>query len=145
MPDGSGVDIDLFPWGLLLIGLGLYVLAAAALLAAGRREDARAVAGFIPDCIVLVTRLARDPRISRSRRWALLAVLGYLALPIDLIPDFLPGVGQLDDAVILALGLRLLARGADTEMLREAWPGPDASLRVVLRAAGREPNGHRPD
>ncbi|CAN5494218.1 hypothetical protein BH20ACT15_BH20ACT15_12210 [soil metagenome] len=145
MPDGSGVDIDLFPWGLLLIGLGLYVLAAAALLAAGRREDARAVAGFIPDCIVLVTRLARDPRISRSRRWALLAVLGYLALPIDLIPDFLPGVGPLDDAVILALGLRLLARGADTEMLRAAWPGPDASLRVVLRAAGREPNGHRPD
>lgn len=145
MPDGSGVDIDLFPWGLLLIGLGLYVLAAAALLAAGRREDARAVAGFIPDCIVLVTRLARDPRISRPRRWALLAVLGYLALPIDLIPDFLPGVGQLDDAVILALGLRLLARGADTEMLREAWPGPDASLGVVLRAAGREPNGHRPD
>lgn len=139
----SGVDIDLFPWGVVLIALGLYAVAVAALIAAGRRADARALAGFVPDCVVMVSRLARDRRIPRLRRAALFVVLAYLALPIDLIPDFLPGVGQLDDAVLLALALRVLAHGATTEMLREAWPGPEASLRVVLRAAGRETNGSK--
>jgi uncharacterized membrane protein YkvA (DUF1232 family) len=144
----SGVHIDLVPWGLLLILLGLYAIAVAVILAAGRREDARAVAGFIPDCLVLVGRLARDPRISRPRRAALLLLLGYLALPLDLIPDFLPGAGQLDDAVLLVLALRLLVGGAGAEPLRRAWPGPEASLRLILRASGHEGNGaaspHRP-
>ena len=137
----GGVAIDLWPWGLLLIGIGLYAVAAAAFLAAGRREDARAVAGFIPDCLVLVGRLARDSRIALPRRAALWLLLGYLALPIDLIPDFLPVVGVADDAVLLAVALRLLARGAGPEMLRQAWPGPEASLRLILRAAGLERNG----
>ena len=57
--------VPFFPWGLLLIALGFYVVGVAALIAAGRREDARALAGFIPDCVVLVGRLARDARISR--------------------------------------------------------------------------------
>ena len=95
-------EVPFWPWGLLLFIVGLYVVGVAALIAAGRREDARALAGFIPDCIVLVWRLARDRRISRPRRALLFAVLGYLALPIDLVPDFLPGIGQLDDAVLLA-------------------------------------------
>ncbi|MGH2922978.1 MAG: DUF1232 domain-containing protein, partial [Solirubrobacterales bacterium] len=86
----DAVEVPLWPWGALLIALGLYVVAVAAVLAAGRREDARALAGFIPDCVVMVARLARDRRISRPRRAALLAVLAYLALPFDLIPDFLP-------------------------------------------------------
>jgi uncharacterized membrane protein YkvA (DUF1232 family) len=111
------------------------------MLAAGRREDARAIAGFIPDCLALVGRLARDPRIPRWRRAALFVVLAYLALPIDLIPDFLPVAGQLDDAVVLAIALRLLAHGADERTLRGAWPGPEASLQLVLRAAGRSGNG----
>jgi len=142
--DGAGVEIDLFPWGLLLIAVGLYAVAVAAVLAAGRREDARALAGFVPDCIVLVGRLARDKRVSRPRRVGLLAVLAYLAMPFDLIPDFLPGAGHLDDAVLLVLSLRVLLGGASTWTLREAWPGPEASLRLVLRAAGRERNGAAP-
>lgn len=136
------VDVPLWPWGVLIIGLGIYAVAVAAFLAAGRREDARALAGFIPDCVVLVGRLARDERISRPRRVLLFVVLGYLALPIDLIPDFLPGAGQLDDAVVLALALRVLIRGGGAELVREAWPGPAASLRLILRAAGFESNGH---
>jgi uncharacterized membrane protein YkvA (DUF1232 family) len=119
----------------------LYLVSVAALIAAGRREDARALAGFIPDCVVLVSRLARDSRISRPRRAALFLVLGYLALPIDLVPDFLPGIGQLDDAVLLGLALRLLVRGGGGEIVRESWPGPQASLTLVLRAAGLETNG----
>jgi Protein of unknown function (DUF1232) len=96
-------EVPFWPWGLVLLIAGLYIVAVAALIAAGRREDARALAGFIPDCAVLVSRLARDPRISRPRRALLFLVLGYLALPIDLVPDFLPGIGQLDDASSFAV------------------------------------------
>jgi uncharacterized membrane protein YkvA (DUF1232 family) len=141
MADLRPENVPFWPWGLLLIALGSYVVCVAALIAAGRREDARALAGFIPDCLVLVSRLARDGRISRPRRAILFLVLGYLALPIDLVPDFLPGIGQLDDAVILGIALRLVVHGGGTEMVREAWPGPEASLTVVLRAAGLESNG----
>lgn len=135
------IDVPLIPWGLLLIFLGIYVVSVAALIAAGRREDARALAGFIPDCVVLVSRLARDRRISRPRRAVLWLVLGYLALPIDLVPDFLPVAGQLDDAVLLGVALRILVRGGGAELVRRAWPGPQASLTIVLRAAGLETNG----
>jgi uncharacterized membrane protein YkvA (DUF1232 family) len=134
-------DVPFWPWGLLLFIVGAYVVGIAALIAAGRREDARALAGFIPDCMVLVSRLARDHRISRPRRAILFGVLGYLALPIDLVPDFLPGVGHLDDAVLLGLALRMVVRGGGIEIVREAWPGPEASLTLVLRAAGLETNG----
>ena len=134
-------EVPFWPWGLLLIALASYVVAVAALIAAGRREDARALAGFIPDCVVMVARLARDRRISRPRRAALFVALGYLALPIDLVPDFLPGIGQLDDAVVLGLALRLIVHGGGVELVREAWPGPEASLTLVLRAAGLETNG----
>ena len=137
----SADNVPFIPWGLLMIAVGLYLVAVAALIAAGRREDARALAGFIPDCIVLVSRLARDRRISKPRRAALFIALGYLALPIDLVPDFLPGIGQLDDAVVLGLALRLVVHGGGTGIVREAWPGPEASLTLVLRAAGLERNG----
>src|SRR6266508_2431199 len=121
-------NVPFLPWGLLLIALGLYVVSIASLIAAGRREDARALAGFIPDCLVLVSRLARDQRISRPRRMILLLVLGYLALPIDLVPDFLPGIGQLDDAVLLGLALRFVVhgggpRGGLPRSLAEPWLG----------------------
>src|SRR5215218_8393076 len=134
-------EVAFWPWGLLLIAVAAYLVGVAALIAAGRREDARALAGFIPDCAVLVSRLARDRRVSRPRRAALWIVLGYLALPFDLVPDFLPGIGQLDDAVLLGLALRLVVRGGGSELVREAWPGPAASLAVVLLAAGLETNG----
>jgi uncharacterized membrane protein YkvA (DUF1232 family) len=134
-------NVPFWPWGVVLIVLGTYLVGVAALIAAGRREDARALAGFIPDCLVLVSRLARDSRISRPRRILLFGVLCYLALPIDLVPDFLPGIGQLDDAVLLGLALRVIVRGGGTELAREAWPGPQTSLTLVLRAAGLETNG----
>ena len=133
--------VPFWPWGVLLIAIALYLVGVAGLIAAGRREDARALAGFIPDCAVLVSRLARDRRISRRRRAVLWLVLGYLAFPLDLVPDFLPVAGQLDDAVILGLALRLLVRGGNTDLVRQKWPGPQASLAIVLRAAGLEANG----
>jgi uncharacterized membrane protein YkvA (DUF1232 family) len=113
----------------------LYATAVLALVAMGRRSDARALAGFIPDCIVLVRRLLRDPRVPRRRKAALALLVAYLLLPFDLVPDFIPVAGQVDDAILVALVLRSLVRGGGEAMVREHWPGPDRSLALVTRAA----------
>jgi uncharacterized membrane protein YkvA (DUF1232 family) len=126
-------------WGWLLISLGVILVIYAGfvgwLIARGRQADARALATFIPDCIVLISRLARDPRVPRRRKLLLLALVGYLALPFDLVPDFIPVAGQLDDAVIVALVLRHLVRSGGEPLIRELWPGPEQSLRLILRLA----------
>jgi uncharacterized membrane protein YkvA (DUF1232 family) len=96
----------------------------------------RALAGFVPHCLVLFRRLLGDDRVSRARKLLLVGVVAYLAFPFDLIPDFIPVLGQLDDALVVALALRAIARGAGAELLSEHWPGPETSLRTVLRLAG---------
>ena len=127
-------------WSWLLISLGVLAAVYAAflsvLVAVGRRADARALATFIPDCIVLVTLLAHDPRVPRRRKILLLALVGYLALPFDLVPDFIPIAGQLDDAIVVALVLRSLVRAGGGGVIRELWPGPERSLGLILRLAG---------
>jgi uncharacterized membrane protein YkvA (DUF1232 family) len=128
-------------WWVLLGAATLYVALIVALVVAGRRHHARAVAGFIPDCLVMVRRLAADPRARRRDRVLLGALLVYLASPIDLVPDFVPVAGQLDDAVIVALALHLLLRSRGEAAIRAAWPGPESSLRVILRAAGSPASG----
>jgi uncharacterized membrane protein YkvA (DUF1232 family) len=99
-------------------------------------ESARALAGFIPDCVVLCGRLLCDPRVPRRKKALLVALAGYLALPFDLVPDFIPVAGQLDDVMIVALVLRSLVRGGGEPIVREHWPGPENSLATVLRLAG---------
>jgi uncharacterized membrane protein YkvA (DUF1232 family) len=121
---------------LLAVLLALYALLVVALLVAGRRTDARAVAGFVPDCIVLFKRLIADPAVSRRRKAVLVLLVAYLAMPFDLIPDFIPVAGQLDDAILVGLALRGLVRGAGPDLVRRHWPGPEGSLRVVLRLSG---------
>lgn len=127
-------------WTWLGLALGLIALTwlalAAVLVVGGRREEARALAGFVPDCIVLVGRLIRDERVPRRRKLLLAALVGYLALPFDLVPDFIPVVGQLDDVLIVALVLRQFLRSGGEQLVREHWPGPERSLRLVLRLAG---------
>jgi uncharacterized membrane protein YkvA (DUF1232 family) len=122
-------------WIALAALLAAYVLAVLALLLAGRRSDARAVAGFVPDCARLFWRLAGDPRVSRRHKALLLLAAGYLAMPIDLVPDFIPVAGQLDDAIIVALVLRSLVRAAGPDVVTAHWPGPRSSLTAVLRLA----------
>jgi uncharacterized membrane protein YkvA (DUF1232 family) len=84
---------------------------------------------------VLFRRLLGDPRMPRRYRTIVFALLGYLALPFDIVPDFIPVAGQLDDAIVVALALRAILRGAGLEMVEEHWPGPRASLAVILKFA----------
>jgi uncharacterized membrane protein YkvA (DUF1232 family) len=125
-------------WLLLIAACVLVVYAAfvIAVVVAGRWQGARGVAGFIPDCVGLLRRLLGDPRVSRQHKLLLGALIGYLALPFDLVPDFIPVVGHVDDAVVVALGLRVLLRGSGTELVREHWRGPETSLALVLRLVG---------
>jgi uncharacterized membrane protein YkvA (DUF1232 family) len=113
--------------------LAIYVLAVLALVAAGRRSDARALAGFIPDCLGLIKRLMGDPRVPRRRKVLLGLMVGYLAMPIDLVPDFIPVAGQLDDAILVAAVLRLVLRSGGDELLEEHWRGPPRTLEFVRR------------
>jgi uncharacterized membrane protein YkvA (DUF1232 family) len=113
--------------------VAVYVLAVLVLIALGRRGDARALAGFIPDCLVLFKRLLSDPRVPRRHKLALVLLVAYLASPIDLVPDFIPVAGQLDDAILVALVLRMVF--PSEELLREHWPGPERTL-TLLRGRG---------
>src|ERR671922_2195739 len=125
-------------WSLVALSvvLLLYVAFVAFLVVAGRREDARALAGFIPDCAVLMARLLRDDRVPRRYKLLFVGLLAYLSVPFDLVPDFIPVAGQLDDVVVTAVVLRAFLRGVGDGPAREHWPGPQRSLEVVLRLAG---------
>jgi uncharacterized membrane protein YkvA (DUF1232 family) len=124
-------------WQWLIVGAGIAVAAYAGfvawLLMVGRHRDARALAGFIPDCLILFRRLVGDEGVPRRRKILLAALTGYLALPLDLVPDFIPVAGQLDDAIIVALVLRAALRSGGPDLLRQHWPGPDASLNALMR------------
>ncbi|MGI8805916.1 MAG: YkvA family protein [Thermoleophilaceae bacterium] len=107
----------------------------AGLALAGRPGSARALARFIPDALVLFRRLLADERVPRRRKVALALGVAYLAMPIDLVPDLIPVVGQIDDALVVAILLRYLLRGGGPALLEELWPGPDESLRALMRLA----------
>src|SRR5438876_6979149 len=123
-------------WQGLGITLGataaLWSLLVVALLALGRRRDAREVVRFIPDCIVLFKRLLQDPRVPRRAKVAVALLVPYLASPFDLIPDFIPIAGQLDDAILVAAVVAYVTRRAGREVVEELWPGSKRGLQVVL-------------
>jgi uncharacterized membrane protein YkvA (DUF1232 family) len=132
------------PWYWLLVSVGvalaLYSAFVLALILVGRKGVARAVARFVPDCIVLFRGLVADPRVPRRKKLILAALIPYLLLPFDLVPDFIPVAGYLDDAVIVALVLRHVLRGSDRELIEAHWPGPQESLTLILRLAGYKPH-----
>ena len=123
-----------------LIGLGIAVaclVASWALLwLLARRLPpgiARDLAAFIPDCVTTVRRLRTDPRVPRRAKIAIVFAGLWVASPIDLIPEFLPVIGPLDDVVVVALALRYAGRQVPRDVLLAAWPG---ETRLIERLLG---------
>jgi uncharacterized membrane protein YkvA (DUF1232 family) len=119
----------------LVVALALYGALVLTLVVAGRKGDARALVRLVPDCVVLFKRLLTDPRVDWWRKAVLVLVIAYIASPIDLVPDFVPIAGQLDDAIVVVLAIRLLLRGGGPRLLSEHWPGPARSLEFIRRLA----------
>lgn len=123
----------------ILIGgialVSIWLLAVLVLLWLGRRMLARELLTLLPNLLRLFRGLLGDARVPRSSK-ALLLVGGlWLASPIDLIPEFLPGIGGIDDAVVAALVLRHLVRRAGPEVVREHWHGDPRTIGLVLKVA----------
>ena len=89
----------------------------------------------LPDVVRLITRLAADPVLPRSAKLALAAAVVYLMSPIDLIPDFVPFVGYLDDALLAAVVLDGVLNYVDRGVVLRYWPGSPESLDKLARAA----------
>jgi uncharacterized membrane protein YkvA (DUF1232 family) len=90
----------------------------------------------LPNLVKLVYRLMRDPRIPRKSKIILGAILGYLVVPIDLVPDFIPMVGQADDLLLLAYAIRHIIEVAGTEIVLEHWDGSQDLLELVESITG---------
>lgn len=129
-------------WWTIALGIvGGLVLLWGALIAAlwlGRPDDltVKDALRLLPDLVRLLKRLAADKTLPRGIRVRLWLLLAYLALPIDLVPDFLPVIGYADDAVVVALALRSVTKAAGPEALDRHWPGTPDGLRAVRRLAG---------
>ena len=91
---------------------------------------------LLPDLVRLLKRLAADASLPRGVRIRLWLLLAYLAMPIDLVPDFIPVLGYADDAVVVALALRSVTRRAGPEAIERHWPGTPDGLVAIRRLAG---------
>ena len=118
---------------LLLAWLALVV---ALVLARPRGALLREALRLLPDVLRLIRRLAADPDLPRGVRIRLGALLVYLALPVDLIPDFIPVLGYADDAIIVTAVLRSVARSAGAGAVRAHWPGTDDGFAALARLTG---------
>ncbi len=115
-------------WGLLVV--------LAARLPPGLLKD---LAGFLPACVTLVRRLRADPRVPWQAKAAVVLAGLWVLSPIDLLPEFLPVIGPLDDVVVVALALRFAARRVPREVLVEAWPGEPRLLERLIGTPAKHP------
>ena len=118
-----------------IVGVGLMLSSWAALTVLAARLPPgvlRELAGLLPNCVRTARTLRRDPSVPRRAK----LVVGLAALwcmsPIDLIPEFLPVIGPLDDTVVVALALRYAARQIPRDVLEAAWTGEAATLERLL-------------
>ncbi|MEP9364825.1 DUF1232 domain-containing protein [Nocardioides sp. CN2-186] len=131
-------------WELLagaVVGLvAVWLALIATLLWVGRSQDdptrLRDVARLVPDVVRLFRRLAADPTLPRGVRVRMGLLVGYLLLPVDLVPDFIPVVGYADDALIVIWALRSITRKAGPDALDRHWPGSPEGLDALKRIAG---------
>jgi uncharacterized membrane protein YkvA (DUF1232 family) len=121
----------------LVVAVGLLLASWCLLVLLARRLPPgllRDLAGFLPACITLVRRLRGDPRVPLRAKLAVALAGVWVLSPIDLVPEFLPVIGPLDDVLVVALALRYAARQVPREVLDEAWPGDG---RLLERLIGR--------
>jgi uncharacterized membrane protein YkvA (DUF1232 family) len=133
-------------WSILVgvlsgIMLAWLILAAAIWLAKPDDLTLGDVIRLLPDRLRLLRRVATDGAVPRMVRVELMLVLGYIFSPIQLIPDFLPVIGFLDDAVLVAIMLRIVVRTAGPQMLQKHWPGTPEGLRALCRVCGLAQSG----
>lgn len=127
-----------FWWDLLLGVAAALLLAWAALIIAlvivrPRGGLLREALRLLPDVLRLVRRLAADKTLPRGVRIRLGLLLAYLALPIDLVPDFIPVLGYADDAIIVSAVLRSVVRRAGLDAVRAHWPGTEDGFAALAR------------
>ena len=120
---------------LLAILALVWAILVVALAVSGRTGAAREVAAFLPNLVLLFRALATDERVSRRAKAALILGAIYLAMPIDLIPDFIPIAGQADDAIVAAAVLRFVLGSTERSVLYEHWRGDSRTLDRVLAIA----------
>lgn len=128
------------PRGLLIAvacTLVLWLLAILVLVALGRRSQARELVTVLPNLVVLFRGLLTDPRVSRSSKGWLWFALAWCVSPIDLIPEFVPVAGPLDDAIVAALVLRHVLRRTDRAVLADHWRGDPNTLDAIIRLGRR--------
>lgn len=119
--------------------VGVTMAVAARFLPAGRWRE---IVGFAPNCIVLLRRLHGDARLPGRARLAIGAALAYLLSPVQLIPNFVPVIGQTDDMVVVMAALRYTCRHLPRSDVMAAWPGDPAYVERLLGAA--RPSGGDP-
>lgn len=119
--------------GLLVIWLALVVVLLVMCPRKGMLSEALRL---LPDTLRLLRRLAADPGMPRGVRILLSGLLAYLALPFDLVPDFVPILGYADDAIVVVAVLRSVVRRAGTEAVHRHWPGTDEGFAALSRLAG---------
>jgi uncharacterized membrane protein YkvA (DUF1232 family) len=126
-------------WQWVLIGLAPFVLlgvASVATLALIKHRASR-LADHTPQIRVVCRALIDDPRVLPHHKLVLRALARYLDLPLDLIPDFIPLVGHLDDALVTGIAIRAAMRSANADLIRQHWPGPQPPPKSILRRANR--------
>jgi uncharacterized membrane protein YkvA (DUF1232 family) len=122
----------------LIVVVGVWLLAVGGLVVAGRPAAARELATLLPNLLLLFKGLRADPAVPRRAKVLLVLALVWIASPIDLIPEFIPVLGPLDDALVAVLVLRRIVKAAGPEVVRRHWRGREESLRVILRLGGAQ-------
>lgn len=117
----------------IIVLIAIWTVLVIVLLLAGRALLARELALLLPHLVRLFTGLLRDPRVPLRAKIALALASLWLASPIDLIPEFIPILGSLDDAIVAALTLRFVLSTTDGALIREHWHGEPATLDRLLR------------
>lgn len=118
---------------------GLWVLSCLAMILFANRLPAgllRDIAEFLPACVTTARTLRKNPAVPRRAKVALVIAIVWVLSPIDLLPEFLPVIGPLDDVVAVILLLRYAARSIPRDVLLEAWPA-NPHLLVRLLGSGR--------